>query len=170
MNGKIVKDYEEILAKIAWYKQVLADEALLLQIVREEFVQIRDDYGDERRTEIIDEPDEILPEDLINPEEMVVTVSHGGYIKRNPLTLYRSQRRGGKGVMGMVTLKDDFVSSVYTASSLDTFLFFTNLGRVFGAGSMNCHWPVERHGAGPLSTYWNWARVKRYGLFCRFQI
>lgn len=128
---KIVKDYEEILAKIAWYKQVLADEALLLQIVREEFVQIRDDYGDERRTEIIDEPDEILPEDLINPEEMVVTVSHGGYIKRNPLTLYRSQRRGGKGVMGMVTLKDDFVSSVYTASSLDTFLFFTNLGRVF---------------------------------------
>lgn len=128
---KIVKDYEEILAKITWYKQVLADEALLLQIVREEFVQIRDDYGDERRTEIIDEPDEILPEDLINPEEMVVTVSHGGYIKRNPLTLYRSQRRGGKGVMGMVTLKDDFVSSVYTASSLDTFLFFTNLGRVF---------------------------------------
>lgn len=128
---KIVRDYEEILGKIKWYREVLGDDALLLQIVREEFEKIRDDYGDERRTEIIDEPDEILPEDLIAPEEMVVTVSHGGYIKRNPLTLYRAQRRGGKGVMGMVTLEDDFVSSVYTASALDTFLFFTNFGRVF---------------------------------------
>ena len=128
---KIVKDYEEILEKIKWYHQVLADDALLVQIVREEFEKIRDEYGDERRTEIIDQPDEILPEDLIMPEEMVVTVSHGGYIKRNPLTLYRAQRRGGKGIMGMVTVEDDFVSSIYTASSLDTFLFFTNLGRVF---------------------------------------
>ncbi|NLZ16849.1 MAG: DNA gyrase subunit A [Desulfobulbaceae bacterium] len=128
---KIVKDYEEILEKIKWYHQVLADDALLVQIVREEFEKIRDEYGDERRTEIIDQPDEILPEDLIMPEEMVVTVSHGGYIKRNPLTLYRAQRRGGKGVMGMITVEDDFVSSIYTASSLDTFLFFTNLGRVF---------------------------------------
>ena len=130
-RDKIVKDYEEILEKIAWYEQVLADDALVLQIVREEFEKIRDEYGDERRTEIIDQPDEILPEDLIAPEKMVVTVSHGGYIKRNPLSLYRAQRRGGKGVMGMVTLEDDFVNSVYNASSLDTFLFFTNLGRVF---------------------------------------
>ena len=128
---KIIKDYEEILEKIKWFREVLADDGLLLQIVREEFEKIRDDYGDERRTEIIDEPDEILPEDLIAPEEMVVTVSHGGYIKRNPLSLYRAQRRGGKGVVGMVTLEDDFVSSVYTASALDTFLFFTNFGRVF---------------------------------------
>ena len=128
---KIVRDYEEILEKIKWYREVLADDSLLVQIVREEFEKIRDEYGDERRTEIIDEPDEILPEDLIAPEEMVVTVSHGGYIKRNPLSLYRAQRRGGKGVMGMVTLEDDFVSSVYTASALDTFLFFTNFGRVF---------------------------------------
>ncbi len=128
---KIIKDYEEILEKIKWFREVLANDGLLLQIVREEFEKIRDDYGDERRTEIIDEPDEILPEDLIAPEEMVVTVSHGGYIKRNPLSLYRAQRRGGKGVVGMVTLEDDFVSSVYTASALDTFLFFTNFGRVF---------------------------------------
>ena len=128
---KIVRDYEEILEKIKWYREVLGDDALLVQIVREEFEKIRAEYGDERRTEIIDEPDEILPEDLIMPEEMVVTVSHGGYIKRNPLSLYRAQRRGGKGIKGMVTLEDDFVSSVYTASSLDTFLFFTNLGRVF---------------------------------------
>ena len=128
---KIISDYEEIVAKISWLNQVLSDDALVLQIIREEFEKIREDYGDQRRTEIIDAPDEILPEDLINPEEMVVTVSHTGYIKRNPLTLYRAQRRGGKGVMGMVTLEDDFVTNLYTASSLDTFLFFTNKGRVF---------------------------------------
>ena len=130
-RDKIMQDYEEILEKIGWLKQVLADDNLVLQIIREEFAKIREDYGDERRTEIIDQPDEILPEDLIAPEEMVVTVSHGGYIKRNPLSLYRAQRRGGKGIKGMVTLEDDFVSNLYTASSLDTFLFFTNLGRVF---------------------------------------
>ena len=130
-RDKIVQDYEEILEKIGWLKRVLADDNLVLQIIREEFAKIREDYGDERRTEIIDQPDEILPEDLIAPEEMVVTVSHGGYIKRNPLSLYRAQRRGGKGIKGMVTLEDDFVSNLYTASSLDTFLFFTNLGRVF---------------------------------------
>lgn len=128
---KIISDYQEILEKISWLKQVLADDALVVQIIREEFEAIREEYGDERRTEIIDAPDEILPEDLISPEEMVVTVSHNGYIKRNPLNLYRAQRRGGKGVKGMVTLEDDFVTSLYTASSLDTFLFFTNSGRVF---------------------------------------
>lgn len=128
---KIIKDYEEILQKIKWYKEVLADGKLLLEIIREEFEKIKEDYGDERRTEIMDEPDEILPEDLIAPEKMVVTVSHGGYIKRNPLSLYRAQHRGGKGIKGMGTLEDDFVCSLYTASSLDTFLFFTNRGRVF---------------------------------------
>lgn len=130
-RDKIVSDYQEILEKISWLKQVLADDALVVQVIREEFEAIREEYGDGRRTEIIDAPDEILPEDLISPEEMVVTVSHNGYIKRNPLNLYRAQRRGGKGVKGMVTLEDDFVTSLYTASSLDTFLFFTNRGRVF---------------------------------------
>ena len=130
-RDKIISDYEEIIARIAWLEQVLADDGLVLEIIREEFEKIRDEYGDTRRTEIIDAPDEILPEDLISPEEMVVTVSHSGYIKRNPLTLYRAQRRGGKGVMGMTTLEDDFVTNLYTASALDTFLFFTNRGRVF---------------------------------------
>ncbi len=128
---KIVSDYQEIVDKINWLKQVLNDDTLVQQIIREEFEKIMEDYGDGRRTEIIDAPDEILPEDMITPEEMVVTVSHTGYIKRNPLNLYRAQRRGGKGVKGMVTLEDDFVTSLYTASSLDTFLFFTNKGRVF---------------------------------------
>ena len=130
-RDKITSDYEEIIEKINWLNKVLSDDALVIQIIREEFEKIREDYGDQRRTEIIDAPDEILPEDLITPEEMVVTISHTGYIKRNPLTLYRAQRRGGKGVKGMVTLEDDFVTNLYTASSLDTFLFFTNKGRVF---------------------------------------
>lgn len=130
-RDKIISDYQEIIEKISWLNKVLSDDALVIEIIREEFEKIREEYGDERRTEIIDAPDEILPEDMINPEEMVVTVSHTGYIKRNPLTLYRAQRRGGKGVKGMVTLEDDFVTNLYTASSLDTFLFFTNKGRVF---------------------------------------
>ncbi len=130
-RDKIVKDYEEIIKRIEWLRSVLGDDALVVRIVREEFEKIRDDYGDERRTEIIDAPDEILPEDLIVPEEMVVTVTHKGYIKRNPLSLYRAQRRGGKGVRGMTTVEDDFVTNLYIASTLDTFLFFTNRGRVF---------------------------------------
>ncbi|MGD9948746.1 MAG: DNA gyrase subunit A [Desulfobulbus sp.] len=130
-RDKIISDYNEVLEKISWLKSVLSDDGLVIQIIRDEFENIREEYGDDRRTEIIDAPDEILPEDMITPEEMVVTVSHTGYIKRNPLNLYRAQRRGGKGVKGMVTIEDDFVTSLYTASSLDTFLFFTNRGRVF---------------------------------------
>ncbi len=130
-RDKIIKDYEEIVEKIAWLEKVLADDALVVKIVRDEFEKIRDEYGDERRTEIIDAPDEILPEDLITPEEMVVTVTHKGFIKRNPISLYRAQRRGGKGVRGMTTVEDDFVTNLYIASTLDTFLFFTNKGRVF---------------------------------------
>ncbi len=130
-RDKIIRDYEEIQEKIAWLKKVLADDAMVMELIRDEFLSIRDEYGDQRRTEIIDAPDEILPEDMITPEEMVVTVSHKGYIKRNPISLYRAQRRGGKGVKGMSTIEDDFVSDLYIASTLDTFLFFTNRGRVF---------------------------------------
>ncbi len=130
-RDKIVNEYNEILEKISWFNKILGDDSVVMQIVREEFEQIREDYGDERRSEIIDAPDEILPEDMITPEEMVVTVSHTGYIKRNPISLYRSQRRGGKGVKGMTTVEEDFVTNLYTASTLDTFLFFTNRARVF---------------------------------------
>lgn len=130
-RDKIISEYQETMEKIAWYNKVLSDDSLVMHIIREEFAQIRDEYGDNRRTEIIDAPDEILPEDMITPEEMVITVSHTGYIKRNPISLYRSQRRGGKGVKGMTTIEEDFVTSLYTASTLDTFLFFTNRGRVF---------------------------------------
>jgi DNA gyrase subunit A len=128
---KIVSEYEELMRQITWFKQVLADQHLVMKIIRDEFTAIIEQYGDERRTEIIEAPDEILPEDMIMQEEMVVTVTHEGYIKRNPVDLYRSQRRGGKGVKGANTIEDDFVCNMYTASTHDTFLFFTNYGKVF---------------------------------------
>jgi len=128
---KIVSEYEELMRQITWFKQVLADQNLVMKIIRDEFTDIIEQYGDERRTDIIEAPDEILPEDMIMQEEMVVTVTHEGYIKRNPVDLYRSQRRGGKGVKGANTIEDDFVSNMYTASTHDTFLFFTNHGKVF---------------------------------------
>jgi DNA gyrase subunit A len=128
---KIISEYLETMEKIAWYNKVLSDDSLVMRIIREEFEQVREEYGDNRRTEIIDAPDEILPEDMITPEEMVITLSHSGYIKRNPISLYRAQKRGGKGVKGMTTIEEDFVTNLYTASTLDTFLFFTNRGRVF---------------------------------------
>jgi DNA gyrase subunit A len=128
---KIASEYQEILKEIIRLKEILADETQVMQIIKNEFLEIREEYGDERRTEIIDAVDEILPEDLIAPEDMVITVTHTGYIKRNPANLYRSQNRGGKGVTGVKNIEEDFVSNLYVASTLDTFLFFTNLGKVF---------------------------------------
>ena len=128
---KIARDYEEVLALIDELNAILNDEHMVMNIIKEEFVEIKETYGDERRTEIIDATDEILPEDLIAPEDMAVTVTHTGYIKRNPVSLYRSQHRGGKGVKGVTNIEEDFVSNLYVASTLDTFLFFTNYGKVF---------------------------------------
>lgn len=130
-RDKIITDYNEVLVEIDRLKTILGDESLVMQIIKDEFVEMRDTYGDERRTEIVDAVDEILPEDLIMPEEMAVTVTHTGYIKRNPVSLYRSQNRGGKGVTGVKNIEEDFVSNLYVASTLDMFLFFTNHGKVF---------------------------------------
>jgi len=128
---KIISELNELLEKIAWYKKVLSDENQVMKIIRDESLEIKQMYGDERRTEIIDAPDEILPEDMIQQEDMVVTVTHGGYIKRNSVDLYRSQRRGGKGIKGITAVEEDFVNNLYLASTHDTFLFFTNHGKVF---------------------------------------
>ncbi len=128
---KIARDYAEILEEIKRLSAILNDETLVMTIIKEELSDIREQYGDERRTEITDAPDEILPEDLINPEDMAVTVTNTGYIKRNPVSLYRSQHRGGKGVRAVTNVEEDYVSNLYVASTLDTFLFFTNYGKVF---------------------------------------
>ena len=128
---KIALDYENIIKEIERLKEILTNESLVMDIIKNELLEIKETYGDERKTEIIDAVDEILPEDLIAPEEMAVTVTHTGYIKRNPVSLYRSQHRGGKGVRGVTNIEEDFVSNLYVASTLDTFLFFTNYGKVF---------------------------------------
>ncbi len=130
-RDKIIREYEEIMAIIARLKEILGDEKQVMKIIRDEFIEIKETYGDERRTEIIDAVDEILPEDMITREDMAVTVTHTGYIKRNPVSIYRSQRRGGKGVVGVKNIEEDFVSNLFVASTHDTFLFFTNLGKVF---------------------------------------
>ena len=130
-RDKIIAEYNELLEKIRYYHQILNDESLVMSIIREEFVEIKGLYGDARRTEIIEAADEILPEDLIIQEDMVVTVTHKGYIKRSPAEIYRAQRRGGKGVSGASTDEEDFVCHLFLPSTHDTFLFFTNLGRVF---------------------------------------
>ena len=130
-RDKIISEYNELLEKITYYKQVLSDEALVMSIIRNEFLEIKELYGDGRRTEIIEAPDEILPEDLIIQEDMVVTITHKGYIKRNPVEMYRAQKRGGKGITGTSTGEEDFVCHLFLPSTHDTFLFFTNHGKVF---------------------------------------
>jgi len=130
-RDKIVEEYKNVLMDIARFKEILASERLVLQIIRDELDQIKEQYGDNRLTEIVEETREISIEDMIAEEDMVVTISNRGYIKRNPITLYRSQRRGGKGLTAMGTREDDFVERLFVASTHHMFLFFTNLGKVY---------------------------------------
>lgn len=129
-RNKILEEHKQLLADIERFKSILGSEVLVRQMIKDELTTIKELYGDPRRTEIIEESGEINIEDLIAEENMVVTVSHRGYIKRNPVTLYRSQRRGGKGITGADAGKEDFVENLYIASTHDYFLFFTNLGRL----------------------------------------
>jgi DNA gyrase subunit A len=128
---KIRTEYEDLIKNISRYNAILENPAMVFQIIREEIEQIMERHGDERRTEILPETGEIDLEDLIAEEDMVVTISHNGYIKRNPISLYRAQRRGGKGLTGVKTKEEDFVELLFVASSHDYFLFFTNRGRVY---------------------------------------
>ncbi|MBM4306129.1 MAG: DNA gyrase subunit A [Deltaproteobacteria bacterium] len=128
---KIVEEYEETIKLINRLKDILASERLMLNVIKEELVSIRDAYGDERRTEIVDVAPEIKIEDLIAEEDMVVTITHTGYIKRNPISLYRSQHRGGKGKVGINVKEEDFVEDLFIASTHDYLLFFTDAGKIF---------------------------------------
>jgi DNA gyrase subunit A len=127
---KIVEEYEETIKLINRLKALLASERLMLNLIKEELVAIRDAYGDERRTEIVEATPEIKIEDLIAEEDMAVTITHTGYIKRNPISLYRSQNRGGKGKMGMQVKEEDFVEDLFIASTHDYVLFFTDAGKI----------------------------------------
>jgi DNA gyrase subunit A len=128
---KIVKEFGDILKEIERLKAILGSEALVSNIIKEELSEIKKKYADERRTEIASETKEITIEDLIMDEEMVITVSHQGYIKRNPLSTYKSQRRGGKGLIGMETKEEDFVEQLFIGATHDYMLFFSNLGRLY---------------------------------------
>ncbi len=128
---KIVEEYKELLKDIARFKEILANERLVLNIIKDELTEIKSEYGDSRTTELVEQTQEISIEDMIVEEDMVVTISKSGYIKRNPITLYRSQRRGGKGKTGMGTKDDDFVEHLFVASTHHTFMFFTNKGKVY---------------------------------------
>ena len=128
---KLENEYKELEGKIAYYKELLADPEKIKQALKDELIAIRDKYGDERATEIQDVADEIDIEDLIDEEECVITLTNGGYIKRLPVSEYRAQGRGGKGIRAMTTKDEDFVDTVFTASTHDNILFFTSKGRVF---------------------------------------
>ncbi len=131
-RDKIEAEYKELQKTIAHLREVLVDEKLQTSIIKEELLEVREKFADERRTEIVDETSEISIEDMIVEEDMAVTISNSGYIKRNAISLYRSQRRGGKGVMGMGTKQEDFVEQLFIASTHDYMMFFTSRGR--------CHW------------------------------
>jgi DNA gyrase subunit A len=128
---KLTQEYEDTIKRIAYLKSVLASEALVKQIIKDELLALNEAYQDERRTQIIPETAEINIEDMIAQEEVVVTISHAGYIKRNPVSLYRAQRRGGKGKIGMGIKEEDFVETLFTASTHDYLLFFTDAGKVY---------------------------------------
>jgi DNA gyrase subunit A len=128
---KVLSEHQETTALIAKLQGILADETVVNRIIVEELQQIKKEYGDPRRTEIIDQSEEISIEDLIVDEDMVVTVSHEGYIKRNPVTLYRAQHRGGKGKVGATTREEDFLEHLFVASTHSYILFFTTIGKVY---------------------------------------
>jgi DNA gyrase subunit A len=128
---KIKAEYEEVLKNISRFKAILGSPTMVLQMIKEEMQAIKEKHGNERRTEILEETEDIDVEDLIAEEDMVVTISHAGYIKRNPISLYRAQRRGGKGLTGARPKAEDFVELLFVASSHDYLLFFTNMGRVY---------------------------------------
>lgn len=131
-RDKIENEYNELLSYISELEEILADDEVLLQLVRDELTDIKERFGDERRTEIqLGGLDDLEDEDLIPEEQIVITLSHNNYIKRLPVSTYRSQHRGGRGVQGMNTLEEDFVSQLVTLSTHDHVLFFTNKGRVY---------------------------------------
>ena len=127
---KLEAEYQELEKRIAYFQELLSNETMLKGVLKDELLAIRDKYGDDRRTEIQDVEDEIDIEDLIEEEQCVFTLSHAGYIKRVPASTYRAQRRGGRGVTGQTLREEDFVESVFSASTHDYLLFFTNAGRV----------------------------------------
>ena len=128
---KIEEEYNQLMELIAHLRDILNSERLVFDIIKEELLEIKDKFGDERKTKIVAAEGEIDVEDLIKEEQTVVALTHFGYIKRMPIDTYKSQRRGGKGITGIATREEDFVKQIFTASTHDTILFFTNKGKLY---------------------------------------
>jgi len=128
---KIIEEYENILKDITRFREILSSKILVLKIIKDELTAMQEEFGDNRRTEIVEATRELTIEDMIVEEDMAVTISKSGYIKRNPITLYQSQHRGGKGKTAMGTKEEDFVKHLFVASTHHTFMFFTNKGKVY---------------------------------------
>ena len=128
---KIKEEYEQVMAKIKHFKEILSDKSLRMQIIRDELLEIRDEYGDERRTDIIYNGNEFSIEDMIPDEDVVITISHMGYIKRTKLAEYRKQGRGGRGSKGSLTRNEDFIEHLFVASTHNSMLFFTEQGKCY---------------------------------------
>jgi DNA gyrase subunit A len=130
-RDKIKQEHIDILKDIARFREILSSERIVLNLIKDDLTEMQELYGDARRTKIVAESKEITLEDMIAEEDMVVTITNSGYIKRNPITMYQQQRRGGRGKTGMGTKDEDFVEHLFVASTHHTFLFFTNLGRLY---------------------------------------
>ena len=128
---KIDNEYNELMKLIAHLRDILNSERLVFEIIKEELIEMRDKFGDERKTKIVAAEGEIDVEDLIKEEQSVIALTHFGYIKRMPIDTYKSQRRGGKGITGISTREEDFVKQIFTASTHDTVLFFSNKGKLY---------------------------------------
>lgn len=128
---KLLEEYKEIIDTIAELMEILSNPATLMQLIRDELVEIRDEYGDERRTEIVETQEDLTMEDLITEQDMVVTLSHGGYAKTQPLDTYRAQRRGGRGKTASSVKDEDYIEHLMVANTHDTILCFTNRGKVY---------------------------------------
>ena len=130
-RGKLIAERDELERLIAYYNDVLANESMQMQIIKDELIEMKEKYGDERRSEIIYASEEFNPEDFYADEDMVITISHMGYIKRTSLAEYRTQNRGGVGAKGSATRDEDFIEHIYVASMHNTMLFFTEKGRCY---------------------------------------
>ena len=128
---KIEEEYNELMKLIARLKEILASETLVYQLIKDELLEIKEKFGDERKTKIVAAEGEIDMDDLIKEEQTIVALTNFGYIKRMPIDTYRSQRRGGKGITGIATREEDFVKKIFTASTHDTILFFSNKGKMY---------------------------------------
>ena len=127
----IKEELADLYEKIAYYKSILADETKLLGIIKDELLQIKEKHNDVRRSQISSHEDKLELEDLIEDEDVVITISHTGYIKRMPSDTYKSQKRGGRGITAMTTKEEDFVEQIFTTSTHNFLIFFTNKGKLY---------------------------------------